>query len=216
MAGTRAVWKVSVHFEYLENWSSGRDVTWQPVRGDLTVHLRTVTLPWVQSVSSETPLTELEYCVTTFTMTEWADQLHHDNVPAHSTALMQAFLAKHRITQICQHPYSPDLAPCHFWFFSKLKSPLKVRRFVNAMVTPYTSSVSVIITADWLAPRESDCSQLHSKFSSDWLPSYIKATQPVLKIFKMDGYFLDSPHVFDKHMSLVDTCHVTGMLHLYR
>jgi hypothetical protein len=47
-------------------------------------------------------------------------------------------------------------------------------------------------TADWLAPRESDYSRMRSKVSSDWLPSYIKATQPVLEIFKMDGYFPDS------------------------
>ena len=134
-------------------------------------------------------------------MTERADQLHHNNAPAHSTALMQAFLAKHHITQVCQHPYSPDLAPCDFWFFSKLKSPLKVMRFLNVMVTQYTSSVNGIITADWLAPGESDCSRLHSKVSSDWLSGYIKATQPVLKIFKMDGYFLDSPRISDKHVT---------------
>jgi len=37
-------------------------------------------------------LTELVYCVTVaFTMTERADQLHHDNTLAHSTALVQAF-----------------------------------------------------------------------------------------------------------------------------
>ena len=35
---TRAVRKVSGRFEYLENWWRGLDVTWQPVRGDLTVH----------------------------------------------------------------------------------------------------------------------------------------------------------------------------------
>ena len=35
---TRAVWKVSRHFEYLENRSSGLDVTWQPVGGDLIAH----------------------------------------------------------------------------------------------------------------------------------------------------------------------------------
>jgi hypothetical protein len=29
-------------------------------------------------------------------------------------------------------PYSPDLAPCDFWLFQKLKSPLKGKRFVNA------------------------------------------------------------------------------------
>ena len=41
-----------------------------------------------------------------------------------------------------------------------------------------------------------DCSQMHSEVSSDWLPSYIKATQLVLKIFKMAGYFPDRPRIF--------------------
>ena len=43
---TRAVRKVSSHFENLENRSRGLDVTWQPVRGDLTVCTWTVTLLW--------------------------------------------------------------------------------------------------------------------------------------------------------------------------
>ena len=43
---TSGVRKVSSHFEYLENRSHGLDVTWQPVRGDLTAHPWTVTLPW--------------------------------------------------------------------------------------------------------------------------------------------------------------------------
>ena len=51
------------------------------------------------------------------------------------------------------------------------------------------------LTADWLAPRQNDCSVMNSKVSSDWLPSYIKATQPVLEMFKMDWYFPDSPRV---------------------
>jgi hypothetical protein len=52
------------------------------------------------------------------------------------------------------------------------------------------------LTADWLAPRQSDCSWMHSKVSSDWLPSYIKARRPVLEIFKMAGYFPDSPRIY--------------------
>ena len=35
---------------------------------------------------------------------------------------------------------------------------------------------------------------MRNKVSSDWLPSYIKATRPVLEIFKMAGYFPDSTH----------------------
>jgi len=34
---------------------------------------------------------------------------------------------------------------------------------------------------------------MHSEVSSDWLPSYIKATQLVREMLKMAGYFLDSP-----------------------
>ena len=44
------------------------------------------------------------------------------------------------------------------------------------------------LTADWLAPREIDCLQMHSKVSSDWLPSYNKATRPVLEI--QNGWIL--------------------------
>jgi len=32
---------------------------------------------------------------------------------------------------------------------------------------------------------------MHSKVSSEWLSSYIKATRPVLEIFKMALYFPD-------------------------
>jgi len=51
------------------------------------------------------------------------------------------------------------------------------------------------LTAERLAPRESDCSRMYSKVSSEWLPSYIKATRPVLEIFNMAGYFPDSPRM---------------------
>ena len=39
------------------------------------------------------------------------------------------FFAKHQITQVTQPPYSPDLAPCDFLFFPKLKSFFKGKRF---------------------------------------------------------------------------------------
>jgi hypothetical protein len=58
-------------------------------------------------------------------MTELAYQLHHDNAPAHSTALLQAFLRKHYITQVRHPPYTPDLAHCDFWRFPKAKIALE-------------------------------------------------------------------------------------------
>ena len=56
-------------------------------------------------------------------------QLHHDNVPARASRLVQSFLVEHEITQMTQPPYSPDLAPCDFWLLRKLKSPLRGKRF---------------------------------------------------------------------------------------
>jgi hypothetical protein len=56
----------------------------------------------------------------------WAShnwQLHYDNAPAHSSHLIQRFLAKHGIPVVRQAPYSPGMAPCDFWFL-KLKRPL--------------------------------------------------------------------------------------------
>ena len=56
-------------------------------------------------------------------------QLHHDNAPAHSAHVIHAFLAKNSMPLVRQAPYSPDLAPCDFWLFPKLKTILKGRRF---------------------------------------------------------------------------------------
>jgi transposase len=62
----------------------------------------------------------------------WASrnwQLLYDNAPAHSSHLIQSFLVKHGIPVVPQAPYSPDMAPCDFWLFPKLKRPLKGSRF---------------------------------------------------------------------------------------
>ena len=60
-------------------------------------------------------------------------QLHHHNVPAHASRLVQRFLAEHPIAQVTQPLYSPDLAPCDFWLFPKLKSPLK-RKILDCQI----------------------------------------------------------------------------------
>ena len=55
--------------------------------------------------------------------------LYHDNAPTHSSNLVQQFLAKHKIVQLRQPPYSPEIAPCGFSMFLKLKMALKGKRF---------------------------------------------------------------------------------------
>lgn len=55
--------------------------------------------------------------------------LHQDNAPAHSAFSVKTFLANHNIPVLEHPPYSPDLAPCDFYLFPKIKSALKGTRF---------------------------------------------------------------------------------------
>ena len=56
--------------------------------------------------------------------------LHHDNAPAHTLLAVSEFLTKNMTT--VPHPaYSPDLAPCDFSVFPKMKLQLKGQHFVS-------------------------------------------------------------------------------------
>ncbi len=55
--------------------------------------------------------------------------LHHDNARPHTAHKVTEFLAKYGIRTFPQPPYSPDLAPCDFALFPKLKEELRGRRF---------------------------------------------------------------------------------------
>ena len=57
--------------------------------------------------------------------------LHHDNAPAHTALLVRKFLAKNNTLMTPQPPYSPELAPCDFFLFLKLKRPMKGRRYAT-------------------------------------------------------------------------------------
>lgn len=55
--------------------------------------------------------------------------LHHDNARPHTAARVLEFLTKSKITVMKHPPYSPDLAPCDFWMFPKLKEALRGQTF---------------------------------------------------------------------------------------
>jgi len=58
---------------------------------------------------------------------------HQDNAPAHNAQFVKTFLTKHKIT-VLEHPlYSPDLAPCEFFLFPKIKSVLKGTSFESVV-----------------------------------------------------------------------------------
>ena len=58
----------------------------------------------------------------------WQDKswlLHHNNAPADNALSIWQFLAEKNIALLKQPPYSPDLAPCDFFLFPKLKGIIK-------------------------------------------------------------------------------------------
>ena len=125
--------------------------------------------------------TELVYCVTNaFPMTEREDQLHHDNAPAHSRALTQAFFlggggkASHYTS--LSAPLQPRFGS--LWFLAFPKAKIAVWKEEICECDGHTGH-----------RHKSDCSRRHSKVSSDWLQNYIKATRPVLEIFKWPNTF---------------------------
>ena len=84
-----------------------------------------------------------------WTTGDW--QLHHDSAPTHASHFMQSFLVKHKITQVTQPPYNPDLVPCDFQLFPKLRSPLKGKRFqtINEIQENITGQLMAIGRTVW-------------------------------------------------------------------
>ncbi|KAG5310086.1 SETMR methyltransferase, partial [Acromyrmex insinuator] len=97
----------------------------------------------------------------------WADNswlLHHDNAPSHTSLVVRDHFAKNSTHIIPQPPYSPDLAPCDFWLFSKLKRPLRGHRFetIEEIKEKTTSELRAIPTDDYAACFENWKKRWHS------------------------------------------------------
>ena len=56
-------------------------------------------------------------------------KLLHDNAPAHKASVVVDFFTSEKVNVLPHPPYSPDLAPCDFFLFPKLKKHLSGRRY---------------------------------------------------------------------------------------
>ena len=54
-----------------------------------------------------------------FKSAQW--HFHQDNAPVHNCILVTDYLTKMGIKTVSHPSYSPDLAPCDFWVFPKLR-----------------------------------------------------------------------------------------------
>jgi len=77
--------------------------------------------------------------------------LHHDNAPCHTAITVIEFLAKKGIPVVPQPQYSPDLSPCDFVLFPKLKFNLKGRHFgtVENIEKAVTDQLKAIPVSDY-------------------------------------------------------------------
>ncbi|VVC32990.1 Hypothetical protein CINCED_3A005002 [Cinara cedri] len=101
---------------------------------------------------------------------------HHDNAPAHTALSVWRFLTKNDMTTVSHLPYSPNLSPCDFFLFPRMKRNMKRKRFADIdevkkkrqrrwQVSQKMSlkSASKIGTKDWtgaLTPTESTLKEI--------------------------------------------------------
>ena len=112
--------------------------------------------PYCAHVNSHSPvgLVSRQWDCVTVSAVRLCDSLIHNDQASRSASSRQCSCPFYSVRagfsgKASHHPglsapsYSPDLAPCDFWLFPNLKSPLKGRRFVNS-VTQYTSLVNSV------------------------------------------------------------------------
>jgi len=100
----------------------------------LKVSYTTSTLPTGKQLTRNSTWRSCDVCVNQFTENNqknggMATGPCTKTMRPHTSHLVQKFLAKHGTAQLRQSPYSPDLAPCDFFLFPRLKKILKGHRF---------------------------------------------------------------------------------------
>ena len=124
--------------------------------------------------------------------------------PAHTALSVQQFLAKNNITVIRHPPYSPDLAPCTFFLFPRMKGKMKGKRFadVSEVKKKILEVLNNISTEEF-----QKCFQQWEKcwykvikskgeyFERGWSCNSIKPNKPFKK--NNSSYFWVPPHLFE-------------------
>lgn len=73
-------------------------------------------------------------------------RLLHDNVPAHKSHIVRSFLEKEKVHVLLHLTYSPDLSPCDFFVFPKLKKHLSGRSYAarNALGSAIYQCINIL------------------------------------------------------------------------
>ena len=84
-----------------------------------------------------------------FKSCQW--HFHQENAPVHNSILVTDYLTKMGIKIVPQPPYSPDIAPCDFWLFPKLKEKLRGCRYetIEEMKEAVTKVIDILTEKDF-------------------------------------------------------------------
>ncbi|XP_031622994.1 histone-lysine N-methyltransferase SETMAR-like [Contarinia nasturtii] len=77
--------------------------------------------------------------------------LHHDNAGSHTAKKTNDYLTAQSIDLLHHPPYSPDLAPCDFFLFPKVKDQMRGMRFSSPeeAVDAYKMHIFEMSNSDW-------------------------------------------------------------------
>jgi hypothetical protein len=106
--------------------------------------------------------------------------------------------------EVCPESIQPLWIPCELVRWPWCNLAASQRRTYCASVNSHTvhKLSQWCLTADWLAPLESDCSQMHSKVS-DWLPSYIHQGHMTGSRDIQNGWILSRQPSYKQLMSIL-------------
>ncbi len=78
--------------------------------------------------------------------------LHHDNAPSHTAIPTLALIGESNLDMLSHPPYSPDLAPCDYFIFPRLKNDLRGHRFhsINDLKIAVTRTLRAIPAEDYM------------------------------------------------------------------
>ena len=178
---TRPLRNVSCHSEYLKNRWPDLDVPWQPVGGDLTgIHEQSLSAGARQSAVR---CRWLNLCTVWPSHSKWPSQQISESASMRLPILQLScglFFGKTSLHPGLSAPLQHSFGSLGRMAFPKLKITVESEEICECDGHTVHKLSQRRLTTDWLAPRESDCSWVHSNVSSNWLLSYFKATRPVL------------------------------------
>ena len=70
--------------------------------------------------------------------------LLHDNASSHKCEVVKSFLASEKVKVLNHPPYSPDLSPCDFFLFPRLKKMLSGNKYTSR--SSLRSAISPIVS----------------------------------------------------------------------